>query len=104
MNIYYTFIASDPEQDYLFYSIHWGDTKVDLIGPFDSDEIVKFAHTWNDVPSGNYSIGTYAIDRYNDLGEWGFLEYKITKNKIIFQNSILFKQLLMILNTFINMN
>jgi rhodanese-related sulfurtransferase len=78
----YTFISSDLDQDYLFYEIHWGDTKIDTIGPFDSGETAKLTHSYN-VPFGNYSIGTKVIDRYNDESEWGFFDVTIPKNKII---------------------
>jgi rhodanese-related sulfurtransferase len=99
----FTFTASDPEQDYLYYSIHWGDSRKDSIGPFESGEMATMSHTWKNVPSGNYSIGVYTIDRYDDESEWGFLDYKIPKNKITLQNGYLLKQLPILINKFINM-
>jgi len=87
----FTFIAADPDQDYIFYSIHWGDTKVDLVGPIASNNSVTVGHKWN-YPD-NYVIGTKVIDRYDDESEWGFLEVKISKNKTLFKNNCLFNLL-----------
>jgi rhodanese-related sulfurtransferase len=76
----YTFNATDPDGDYLYYNINWSDdTGEVLIGPYASGKEVTLNHTW--FSEKIYTIKAKAIDRYNDESVWDYLEVNITKNK-----------------------
>jgi len=66
----YTFVASDPEGDNMFYSITWGDgTNTGWIGPYLSGEEITKEHSWSD--KGTYAITCKAKDviyAESDLG------------------------------------
>ena len=70
----YTFVASDPDGDDIFYTIFWGDHhdpyQVD-IGPYFSGTEVKLAHTYSE--KGNYIIKVKAIDCYGAESNWATL-------------------------------
>lgn len=45
--IEFTFVATDPNEDKLYYTIKWGDgSSEDWIGPYNSGEEVKMSHSW----------------------------------------------------------
>ena len=46
----YTFVTTDPENDYVYYYVEWGDGEIeDWIGPFDSGEEQTFEHSWSEI-------------------------------------------------------
>ena len=64
----YTFIASDPEGEDIYFFIDWGDnSNTGWIGPYASNEEVIIAHTWekNDI----YNIKAKAKDGF-DCSNW----------------------------------
>jgi hypothetical protein len=71
----YTFVASDPDGDDIFYTILWGDHhdpyQVD-IGPYFSGTEAKLAHTYSE--KGNYTIWARAEDANGAIGEWSTLD------------------------------
>jgi outer membrane protein assembly factor BamB len=76
----YTFIATDPNGDDVYYYIEWGDHKVkDWFGPYHSDEEVKVNHTWK--WEGTFTIKARAKD-VNDLwGPYGTLKVTIPRTR-----------------------
>jgi len=76
----YTFSASDLEGSNIWYYIDWGDgTFEDWTGPYASDEKIYVNHSWS--AKGTYIIGARAKDIYGAIGEWGYLEVTMPKNK-----------------------
>lgn len=76
----YTFSATDPEGDDIYYYIDWDDGFIDeWIGPYSSGEEITLSHFWyfKDI----YNIKVKVKDIYGDIGEWesfkvGIPDYK----------------------------
>ena len=85
----YTFVATDPNDDDVYYYITWGDgTFEKWIGPFGSGEEVILSHTWTEKSS--YCITAQAKDTNGLIGPWGTLMVTMprNKNRIINFNSL----------------
>jgi len=68
----YTFIATDPDNDDLYYWISWGDfTFEQWIGPYASGEEITASHIWAD--KGEYNIYAQVRDVYGAESDWGTL-------------------------------
>jgi hypothetical protein len=82
----YTFSATDPDGDNIWYHIGWGDKEIIYIyGPFPSGEKLKLNYTW--VEKGTYVISCWVRDTYNNESETANLEVTIPRSRI-FQNSL----------------
>ncbi len=73
----YTFSATDPKGDDVYYYLNWGDTywgggAVGWIGPFKSGEKITLEKTW--AEKGNYTVRVKAKDRYDAKSDWGTLK------------------------------
>jgi rhodanese-related sulfurtransferase len=76
----YSFVATDPDYDNVYYSINWSDDTGEMyIGPYPSGEEVILNHTW--FEKGTYIIKAKASDRYGNESDWGTLEVKMPKSK-----------------------
>ncbi len=83
----YTFVATDPEGDDLFYYIDWGDdTFEEWVGPCLSGVELKVRHTWNE--RGTYTIKAKAKDIYEEESDWGTLEVTMPKNKVAYHSLV----------------
>ena len=69
----YTFNATDPDGDSLYYYIDWGDntTGGGWLGPYASGEALLQSHTWS--KQGSYTIKAKARDIYGNESDWGIL-------------------------------
>ena len=57
----YSFVASDPDGDDVYYYIDWGDFNAEeWIGPYASGEEITINHTWDEL--GTYTIVAKAKD------------------------------------------
>ena len=92
----YTFNATDPENEDVYYYIEWGDgTCSGWIGPFLSGEEITCNHTW--TYKGKYMIKAKAKDIYDQEGPWGEQSIPIkhmSKFVIILQFIKILKQIL----------
>jgi hypothetical protein len=78
----YTFSASDPDGDYVFYQIDWGDnTFADWFGPYKSGEEISRSHTFS--VKGYYTIHARAKDTHNATGPWGMTPVRISHEKVM---------------------
>jgi C1A family cysteine protease len=73
----YTFWATDPDGDDLYYYLNWGDTywdggAVGWIGPYKSGEKVTLEKNWTE--KGNYTVRVKASDRYDTKSNWATLK------------------------------
>jgi len=73
----YTFSATDPDGDDVYYYLNWGDDywfggAVGWIGPYKSGQDVTLEKTW--VEKGNYTVRVKAKDRYDAKSNWSTLE------------------------------
>lgn len=76
----YTFIATDPDGDDIFYCIDWGDNSEEVcIGPFPSGEEQKSSHSWSQ--QGQYTIKIKARDIKNAESDWATFSVNMPKNK-----------------------
>jgi len=76
----YNFSTTDPENQSIFYEIHWGDgNETGWLGPHNSGTKIILNHTW--IERGNYKIRCRARDIYNEFSEWAILEISMPKNK-----------------------
>lgn len=75
----YTFSASDPEGDPVYYYIEWGGDcpSEEWIGPYDSGEKVTITNSWEN--KGTYTIAARAKDAHNATSESGTLEVSMPK-------------------------
>ena len=72
----YTFNATDPENEDLYYFIDWGDgTYIGWIGPFPSTEKITCNHTW--IMKGIFVVSAKAKDIYDQEGPWGYEDIPI---------------------------
>jgi hypothetical protein len=84
----YTFTATDPEQDNIYYYIDWGDNTVkDWFGPFGSGVEVTVSHSWS--YKGTYNIKAKVKDSNNLLSPWGTFEITMPRVKSISNNMLL---------------
>lgn len=78
----YSFVSTDPDNDFIYYYIDWGDGTVEeWIGPYVSGQQLNINHQW--LEEGTYTIKAKAKDVYDAESEWGYLEIEmpvITKN------------------------
>ena len=57
----YSFEATDPQGEDIYFYIDWGDGSIeDWVGPFSSGDPEQFIHTWED--QGSYTIKAKAKD------------------------------------------
>jgi len=69
----FTFKATDPDRDNVYYFIDWGDgTTGGWYGPYLSGEEVTYNHTWS--VKGTYLVKAKAKDIYNQEGPWGTIQ------------------------------
>jgi rhodanese-related sulfurtransferase len=106
----YTFVATDLDEDILYYNINWSDDTGEInVGPYESGEELNLDHSWDE--EGTYIIKAKATDRYGNESELATLEVTMPKNKVLnglFINSIarlpnllpILQRLLQILNLY----
>jgi len=75
---FYTFLSSDPQDQYIKYHIDWGDGCNQCIGPFKSGVPLSIGHTWSE--EGSYTITAKAEDSDNLLSIPGFLQTTMPYN------------------------
>ena len=86
----YTFTATDPNNDQLYYYIDWGDGhKEEWIGAFPSGVPQDISHIWSD--EGDYVIRAKAKDIYSAEGPYGNLTISMPVSQHIPTNSYLLK-------------
>jgi hypothetical protein len=91
----YTFSAIDPDDDEIFYLIHWGDGIVYYwIGPYNSGEKITISYCYQLMPnqkSDEIIISARAKDIHEACGEWGYLNVAILKNYQIISSKTIFR-------------
>jgi len=76
----YTFNATDPDEDDIYYYIDWGDrTSTGWIGLYPSGEEVNVGHVWD--KKGTYTIKAKAKTPYAGESNWATLEVTMPRNK-----------------------
>lgn len=76
----YTIKSSDPNNDFIYFKIRWGDCAVIYdAGPFKSGEEVIFSHAWCELCSGpgTYTIQVKAFDKDGGESVWGTLDVEM---------------------------
>jgi hypothetical protein len=80
----YTFDATDPDGDDVYFYLNWGDTFwagwwEGWIGPYTSGEKVILENTWDEP--GNYTVRVRAKDKYGAKSDWAVLKLTTARNK-----------------------
>ena len=80
----YTFSASDPDGNNVYYYLVWGDTYWEgwwegWIGPYASGEEVTLENTWDE--DGKYTVRVKAKDVYGAKSDWATLEVSMPVNQ-----------------------
>jgi len=76
----YTFMATDPDGDDIWYFIKWGDGFCeDWIGPYSSGQDVIVSHTWGEEDT--YTISAKAKDIFDAESDWAYLEITMPVNQ-----------------------
>ena len=76
----YSFVSNDIDNDYLSYSIDWGDGIEEIIGIFPSGTNAYASHNW--TKKGSFTIKAQAADIHGEQSDWGTLQINIPRNKI----------------------
>lgn len=77
----YTFCATDPDGDDVFYCIDWGDGSGEIcIGPYPSGTCVESSHIW--AEQGTYLIKAKARDTNQAESGWGTLSVTMPTNHV----------------------
>ncbi len=79
----YTFVASDPDGDKVFFWIDWGDGSpaVEWLGPYLSGEVVTVNHAF--LKAGKITITAQAKDVNQVKGDWGSFEVEMPRIKML---------------------
>jgi agmatine/peptidylarginine deiminase len=76
----FSFKATDPDNDELYYFIDWGDGSLEeWIGPISSGEEIYQKHTW--ITDANYSIQAKVKDTFGFESEWETFNVNIPRAK-----------------------
>ena len=69
IELHFSAISEDPDEDQIYYLWDWGDGNIsDWLGPFDSNDSMTANHSWfND---GEYKIRVKAKDEAANESEW----------------------------------
>jgi hypothetical protein len=72
----FTFYATDPEGDDVYYYVDWGDqTNTGWIGPYASGEEITQSHTWS-INKKTFNISARAKDSpWGNKGDWSYQEF-----------------------------
>jgi len=78
----YTFTATDPDNDNVYFWIEWGDGQTEKwIGPYGSSEEIEITHKWDST--GKYNVEAKAKDINDQESEWATLKVSMPKNKVL---------------------
>jgi len=95
----FTFVASDPEGQKIYYFIDWGDeTNTGWIGPYYSGEEININHTW--TTRDTFIIKAKVKDPDGAESEWATLEFKTPRFKP--NTNMIFRSIIEKLNLFNN--
>jgi len=83
----YTFNATDPDGDDIWYHIVWGDKEIiHIYGPYHSGEEITLSYNW--TAKGRYIISCWARDIYDKESDISTFEVIIPRNNAI--NNMMF--------------
>jgi hypothetical protein len=76
----FTFSATDPDKDMIYYFIDWGDdTTSGWLGWYNSGEEITVSHTWSET--GTYNIKAKVKDYLDVESDWSTFTVNMPKNK-----------------------
>jgi len=105
INYNYNYVATDPDGDYVWYHICWGDKEIIYIyGPYPSDEEVTLSYNWSEP--GTFTISCWVRDIYDEISDITTLEVTMPRDKLTSSSPLLrfleqFPSAFMILRYFI---
>ena len=76
----FTFVSADSDDLDVYYLIDWGDGNIeDWFGPFDSEQIVRQYHTYEE--KSIYTIKAKAKDIFDAESAWGTFRFEVPRSK-----------------------
>ena len=88
----YTFSATSPIGNDLYYWVEWGDNSgTEWIGLYASGEEITLSHDW--WGKGTWTIKARCKDTYNLWGPWGEFDVDITIRSRALQNTLILRLL-----------
>jgi outer membrane protein assembly factor BamB len=86
----YIFVTKDPNGDYVYYYIDWGDNNCSgWIGPYPSGQKIVINHIWSEQET--YIIKVKAKDIHDAESDWTILEVTMPQNKMFFRYPLFLK-------------
>ncbi len=90
----YNFTLNDPDDDFLFIMVDWGDnTTIVWDGPYESGKLLTLNHTWYE--KGTYTIRVKLKDPWGNESGWGTLTVTMPKSNNIWYSTWLNRFLLL---------
>jgi hypothetical protein len=86
-DIEFTIVATDPDNDDLYYRIRWGDGNYTYSGPYASGEEIIIEYNWS--KPGTYWVSIQAIDTYDEKSKPTLHLISIEKNNPYINRPIL---------------
>ena len=84
----YTFVTTDPDGDYVWYHISWGDKEIIYIyGPYPSGEEITLSYNWSE--KGTFIITCWARDIYDAESNITTLEVTMPRYKVNYNSLFL---------------
>jgi hypothetical protein len=81
----FTFVATDPEGDQVYYYADWGDgTNSGWDGPYNSGASATLSHTWTEQQE--FTITARAKDAIGNIGPASTFPFSTPKNKALIWN------------------
>jgi hypothetical protein len=78
----YTFKATDPDRDDIWYHICWGDKEIIYIyGPYPSGEELTLSYNWSE--KGTFIISAMVRDIWSEESDWAELVVTMPRNRAI---------------------
>jgi hypothetical protein len=78
----YSFVATDPDGDAVWYHLCWGDKeKIYIYGPYKSGEELTLSYNWTD--KGTFKITCWARDIYDTFSDVSELDVKVPRTKFV---------------------
>jgi hypothetical protein len=95
----YTIVSTDPEQNDIVYCFDWGDDTGEIcIGPYPSGEKVTISHTW--IQNGTYTITVKASDILGEESGIATMKVRISTSRSISFSRIFFIRFFKIMSLF----
>ncbi len=78
----YTFVATDPDNNPIYYIIDWDDSNIEETRKYASGEKTIVKHKW--TIRGKYTIKAKTVDTLGEESDWAYLEVTMPKSQNVY--------------------